>query len=188
MSDILAFLQQRSSTGKLQLPAPSAAELEQIFQAAMRAPDHGKLQPWRFLVIETEGRTALGRLFAEAIQQKQPTLSAEKREDISQKPLRAPLIITVIAVTQAHPKVPETEQLLAAGCAAYNVLLAADALGYGGIWRTGPMAEDSHVRQGLGLKANESIVGFLYLGSRQADKKSQPLASAEGFVERWPAI
>lgn len=187
--DFLHFLQQRSSSSKLQLPAPSAAELEQLFQAAMRAPDHGKLQPWRFLVIDGEGRAALGDLFAQALQHNQPGISAEKLDDIRSKPLRAPLIIVAIAVTQPqHPKVPQHEQQLAAACAAYNILLAADALGYGGIWRTGPMAEDVRVRQGLGLAAHELVTGFLYLGSRQTEKKAQSPIATDGFVSHWPIV
>lgn len=184
--NILHFLQQRSSAAKLQAPAPNAYEREQIFQAALRAPDHGRMQPWRFLEIEGAGRNKLGDLFAKALQIKDPAIAQEKLDDIRSKPLRAPLIIAVIAVMKENPKVPMLEQQFSAACAAYSVLLASDALGYGGIWRTGPMVEDAHVLAGLGLAANEQLIGFLYIGSRQLEKKSQAAGDVASFVRHWP--
>lgn len=185
MNAILEFLQQRRSFTRLSSPAPNADELEQMFQAACRVPDHARLKPWRFMVIEGQGLHALGQLFAKAMAEQDSELSADKLEDIARRPFRAPMIIVVVAVTQAFPKVPVSEQLLSAGCAAHNIMLAANTFGYGGIWRTGPMAENPIVRKGLNLADNEHLVGFLYIGSTEEQKNPQAPIDTQAFVEHW---
>lgn len=181
----LAFLQQRNAAARLLDPAPSGDELEAMFQAAFRVPDHGRLQPWRFLQIEGAGRERLGDLFVSAASTDGEE-DSEKLAKIRSKPLRAPMIVVVIACISEHPKAPPVEQRLSAGCAAHNLLLAAEALGYAGIWRTGGMAFNRHVMDGLGLVANEEIVGFLYIGSRNG--KAKPIAPVDSrrFVSQWP--
>lgn len=183
---ILHFLQQRSSASKLQAPAPNAHEREQIFQAALRAPDHGRLKPWRFVMIEGDGLHRLGALFAEALQRKDPAATSDKLADMANKALRAPMIVVVVAVTQENHKVPVHEQKMSAACAAHAILLATEALGYGAIWRTGPMAEDPHVIQGLHLAAHESVVGYLYIGSRKEEKPLLQPMDVTSFVSNWP--
>jgi nitroreductase len=185
-SQALALLQQRNSQSRLTLPAPSAAELTEIFKSAVRAPDHARLQPWRFLLIEGEARVRLGSLFVEAQQRIEPDLPPEKQQKLLNNPLRAPLIITVIAQIVEHPKVPAIEQLLSAGCAALNALLAIEALGYAGIWRTGDMAYDDYVQQQLGLGEMETIVGFLYVGSGEGEPKPLPDINVQSFISYWP--
>lgn len=185
MNTILEFLQQRSSVSRLEAPAPNAQELEQIFQAASRAPDHAQLKPWRFLVIEGQGLDALGQLMAESLAKQNCGFSERKLADIAKKPHRAPMIIVVIAVTQDFPKVPVAEQLLTAGCAAHNILLAANALNYDGMWRTGSIASDAVVREGLGLAEHEHLIGFLYIGSTKAPKKQQNPIDMQAYVDHW---
>ena len=102
-------------------------------------------------------------------------------------PLRAPVLVVVICRYTEHPKVPHQEQIISAGCAAHAMLLAAEAQGYAGIWRTGSYAEDSHVTAALGLADNESIVAFLYFGSREGREKSLPERRVDEFVAEWPA-
>lgn len=182
----VSFLQQRNAAARLCEPAPAADELDAMLQAAMRVPDHGRLQPWRFLLIDGQGREALGELFVEA-QRRRAGMDDEKAASLRQKPLRAPLIVVVIACLQQHPKAPIIEQQLSAGCAAHNLLLAAEALGYAGIWRTGSMAFDAYVAEGLGLAANEQIIGFVYIGSRAGERKPLPVLTTDDFVRHWPA-
>ena len=149
--EALQNLLARNSAPKLQAPAPGGEALEHIFQAALRAPDHARLRPWRFLVIEGEGRVRLGELFAEVSRKADPTISPEQMDKLRGNPLRAPMLIVAAARLQQHPKVPEIEQYLSAGSAAQAMLLAAEAQGFAGIWRTGPMAFNDDVHAGLGL-------------------------------------
>lgn len=185
MNAVLDFLQQRNSSGKLIEPGPNDAELQAIFEAAIRAPDHGRLTPWRFVTISGEARNQLGQLFVKAKQ-----LQGENDPDILEKiaanPMRAPLIVVVVARIQTQEKIPEVEQQLSAGCAAHGILLAAEALGYAGMWRTGSVAYDALVKHELGLANHEQITGFIYLGSQQGRKKRLPQLDPSDFVTPWP--
>ncbi|HUH36955.1 MAG TPA: nitroreductase family protein [Spongiibacteraceae bacterium] len=176
----------RSSAPQLTEPAPDAGSLEQMFAAALRAPDHARLTPWRFLTIAGDARHALGELFVRAAEARSDTpLDAAAREKLLAQPLRAPLLVVVIASLRDHPKVPAEEQLLSAGCAAHALLLAAEAQGFAGIWRTGPNATDPVVKAGLGLTADEHIVSFMYLGTRARPAKPSPQHPPERFVQTW---
>lgn len=183
--DALDLLLNRVSVPRLGDPAPAADQLDLMFRAALRAPDHGQLRPWRFLTIAGEARQALGELFADAVRQRDPA-AAEAQAKARNMPLRAPLLVAIIARLQAHPKVPESEQLLAAGCAAHGLLLAAQALGFGGIWRSGELAFDPHVATGLGLAADERLLGFIYLGTPEGRLRSAPQLDPLDFVSPWP--
>lgn len=185
MNDILTFLQQRNSAPKLTAPAPSQAQLQDIFKAAMRAPDHAWLRPWRFLVIEGERREALGELLEQCLLQRNPDADEAARTKARNAPLRAPMIIVPVVRLSEHPKVPHIEQRLSTGCAAHGILLAAEALGYAGVWRTGDPAFDRNVMDGLGLGADEEIIGFLYIGSRQGAAKNIPALDPSDFVSHW---
>ena len=172
--DALEALLSRNSAPKLSEPAPTGDALQRIFQAALRAPDHARLKPWRNLVIEGEARHRLGELFAQVAAGGETTLDEEALAKIRSKPLRAPLIIVVAVRLQVHPKVPEIEQYLSAGASAHAMLLAAHAQGFAGIWRTGAMAFNRELMRGLGLAENEHIVGFLYLGTPEGRAKHLP--------------
>lgn len=181
----LDLLLNRVSVGRLLDPAPDAVQRDLLFRAALRAPDHGQLRPWRFLCVEGEARVRLGELFAKALLAGNPDAKPEALDKARNMPLRAPLLVVVIATLHAHPKVPEQEQLLAAGCAAHGIVLAAHAQGLGAIWRTGELAYAAPVMAGLGLAGNERIVGFLYLGSVVGERRT-PLALAPAdFVSDW---
>ena len=110
---------------------------------------------------------------------------ARARSKTRSAPLRAPLLVVVVAKLSEHPKVPALEQRLSAGCAAQAILLAAEALGYAGIWRTGDAAFDRLVMTGLGLSSDEEITGFLYIGTRDGVAKSIPQLDAAEFVTNW---
>lgn len=183
--DVLDALINRVSAPRLIEPAPTAEQRELMFQAALRAPDHGQLRPWRFLTVEGEARHSLGELFAEAIASKYPDADEEALTKARNMPLRAPLLILVIARTQEHPKVPAHEQVLAAGCAAHGILLAAYAQGVGAVWRTGELSHDPVVDAGLGLAANEQVIGYLYLGTPQRELRAAPAVSVDEFVSDW---
>ncbi len=186
MMNAIDSLLSRVSSGKLTPPAPDEAQRRQLFAAALRAADHGHLRPWRFLVIEGDGLSALGNLFAEAARLDQPDISDSALERYRGMPLRAPLIVAVIASCQAHPKVPELEQLLSAAGAAQNMLNAAHALGLGAIWRTGEMAYHPYVLKALGLRDKEQLVGYLYIGNLAAWPAAPPSLDAQAFFSPWP--
>lgn len=183
--DVLDALRNRVSVARLSAPAPTAAQREQLFAAALRAPDHGQLNPWRFLTIEGAARERLGDLFARALSARPDEVKPEALEKVRKAPLRAPLLIVVIACLQEHPKVPHQEQLLAAGCAAHGLLLAAHGLGLGAMWRTGAIAEDPLVTGGLGLRENERIIGFIYLGSVEGERRKPRVLAQQDFVQSW---
>lgn len=161
----------RKSSAMLEKPAPSQEEIQILIQAAIRAPDHCRLHPWKFLIIDNGAREALGDLMVGALRVRNPKASDSMIEKTQGKPLLAPLIIAVIVKVEEHPKVPNIEQILSAGAAAQNIVIAARALGYAGIWRSGAPCFDDHVRASLGATGEDQIVGFLYLGT--ASKKTR---------------
>lgn len=184
-TDVPKVIQQRVSVPRLGGKAPATTVRREIYKAALRVPDHAQLKPWRFLEIEDQNRDDLGELFAKALKAKDPDVTNVKLVKTRAKPLRAPLIVVVIASPTEHPKVPEIEQILSAGCAAQNILLASHALGIGAMWRTGSMAYDPIVREGLGLADSESIVGYLYLGEPQGNVRSAPQLDPSDYFSSW---
>jgi nitroreductase len=182
--DALDALLNRVSAPRLCEPAPDAAQRELLFRAALRAPDHGQLRPWRFLTIEGAAREQLGELLAQALP---ADASPEALSKARAMPLRAPLLVVVIARVQAHAKVPAQEQVIAAGCAAHGILLAAHAQGIGAVWRTGELAYNAQVAAGLGLAADEQVIAFLYLGTPERELRAVPQVQVGDFVRAWPA-
>ena len=185
MIDAMTLLTERNSAPRLTEPAPDAAAREAMFAAALRAPDHAWLRPWRFLTVEGEGRRDLGGVLERSLLRRMPDADAAAREKARGAPLRAPLVVVVLARLQAHPKVPPLEQRLSAGCAAQALLLAAEAQGYAGIWRTGAGAYDPEVVRELGGGEDEEIVAFIYLGSRNGRAKALPALAVDDFVAPW---
>jgi nitroreductase len=178
--DALVCLNTRASAIRLVEPGPTAEQLDQILTAAIHAPDHGRVTPWRFIVMEKDARNRLGDAMVEALRAKGADATTLEKE--AAKPLRAPTVVTVAAKIMPG-KIPEVEQLLAAGAAAQNMLLAAHALGLGAVWKTGGAAYDDGVKHALGLAEEDHIVGFIYIG---AQDKSPPLreVTLDGVVTR----
>ncbi|PZW59657.1 nitroreductase [Pseudomonas sp. URMO17WK12:I6] len=181
----LDALLNRVSVPRLLDPAPTAEQREVLFAAAMRAPDHGHLQPWRFLTVEGAAREQMGELLAEAAKLQDSEVSEVALDKARNGPLRAPLVVVVIARLQDHVKYPKSEQLLAAGCAAHGILLAAYAQGIGAVWRTGELAYSPHVAKGLGLAEGEEVIAFLYLGTPQKEPRVAEKVDLAEFVSAW---
>ena len=165
--DALTALTTRASATALVEPAPDNAALERMLAAAVAAPDHGRLRPWRFLAVRGAARARLGEVMAEALHAREPEAPAALLEKERQKPLRAPLVLVAAAKLEAGHKIPVVEQILAVGAAAQNLIVAAHALGYGTMWKTGAPAYDARVKRALGLAEGDQIVGFLYLGTAE---------------------
>jgi nitroreductase len=185
MPDALELLLSRNSAPLLREPAPEDSELEVMFRAATRAPDHAWLRPWRFVTIAGAEREGCGEVLEESLRRREPDAAPAALEKVRKAPLRAPMIIVVIARITEHPKVPPVEQRCSAACAAHGILLAAEALGYAGIWRTGAVAFDDYVAGQLGCADNEEIIGFLYIGTRAGPSKGLPELDVGEFVTRW---
>ncbi|PQV54091.1 nitroreductase [Paraburkholderia sp. BL21I4N1] len=184
-SAALEVLLSRQSHWPLTEPGPADAELDLIFDAAMRAPDHGNLRPWRFVMIRGEARGALGDLLVDLASARAPEEPRSAHAHRRQKAFAAPLVIALGAAVAAHPKVPEIEQLLAAGAATMNLLNAIHALGYGGFWATGPDSYETRLHDALGFASNERLLGFLFVGTAKNPGQAPVRPSHSAHVREW---
>jgi nitroreductase len=179
----LDLLLTRSSQPRLQAPAPEGQALENIKQAALRAPDHACLTPWKFVVCQNQGLVRLGEVFQQA------AVAANKSEKeikrAPQLPLRAPMVMVVIAKYTENDKVPWVEQVASASCALHAMQMAAVAQGFAGVWRTGCFAKDLNVKLALNLLEQDEIVGFLYLGSSAIKPLPKQKRDSTEYFENW---
>jgi len=186
MDQQLQLLKRHSTPAKvLTEPAPDDAQLRKIFSLAMHAPDHARLYPYRFITIRGDARHALSEVFGSAVKRRDPDVSEAYLAKQKDKPLRSPLIVVVVACLSDNPKVPEIEQMLSAGAAAHNVLLASNAMGFGSIWLTGDNAYDKQVCYALGLTTNETIIGFIYIGTEDKILPSPPKPNLDEKITSW---
>lgn len=183
--DAIEALTTRASPTGLVAPAPDGDALQHMLSAAVRAPDHGRLRPWRFIIVEGAAREALGGVLADALRAREPDVADAALTKERAKPLRAPLIVIVAAKLREHRGVPAVEQIVAAGAATQNMLIAAHALGFGGFWRTGAAAYDERVKRALGLAAEDAIVGFVYLGTPSTAPPPLPVSDVTSRVTHW---
>ncbi|TPW29824.1 nitroreductase [Martelella alba] len=165
---VIGFLTARRSTPVLQLaePGPSREELGTILRLAARVPDHGKLSPWRFVVYAGTARDDVGEGLAEIVQADDPSASEERLALERSRFTRAPLVVGVISCAAVHPKVPVWEQVMSAGATCYNMVLAANAFGYGATWLSEWYAFDERAFPLLGVGAEEKVAGFIHIGTR----------------------
>lgn len=183
--DAMELLLNRRSLGKLGEPAPEAEVLDRILRVALRAPDHGALRPWRVLLVRGDARARLGEVMAESLRARKAHVTEDELARERAKPLRAPLIAVVVASLRESPKAPEIEQLLSAGCVAYGLEIAAQAEGFGAIWRTGEPAYDRLVHERLGLGAQDRIVAFVYLGTPTSVPPDGARPEVSAIVADW---
>jgi nitroreductase len=169
MQAIDALLTRRSARA-LSEPAPDEGALGLIFSSATRAPDHGRLRPWRFVVVRGAARERFGELLADHLRRTQPAASEETLQRERLKAFRAPLIVVVAAHCNPAVKIPVIEQTLSAAAAAHAMMLAAFALGFNAMWKTGGAAYDATVKAALGLEPADAIVGFLYFGTEVSER------------------
>lgn len=182
------MLNSRRSVPAMQLgdPAPDPEQLQELLTVAMRAPDHGKLAPWRFVLLEGEARREFGQRLAELHLKKDPELPERKRIKDRDRYEHAPLVVTVVAQLQAeHPKVPVQEQILSAGYVAYNLLMGAQAMGFGAQLLTGWAAYDDDAATLLGLAENERVIGFIHIGTpaREIPERERPALADK--LDHW---
>jgi nitroreductase len=188
MNETLKLLQTRRSAKVALLtgPGPSPEELDTILTVAARVPDHKRLVPWRFIVFEGEARARFGNVLATTLAKEDSEAPSPVRlETERQRLMRAPVVVAVISRVVEAPGAPEIEQLLSCGAAAFNLCLAANAMGYGTCWITEWYAFSKGVGEALGLAANERVAGFVYIGTeteKQPDRERPVMAQ---IVSRW---
>jgi nitroreductase len=157
----------RVSAGKLAEPGPTPEQLERIIQVASRAPDHGRMKPWRVRIVNGAARDAFATAVAEARRARLPNMTDDQIVSERDKIRRSPSIVVIgCAVQKDIPKVPEIEQVAAVAAAVENMFLAAHAMGFGVMWKTGPAAYDDRVKAAVGLTPDDHIVAILHLGTR----------------------
>lgn len=186
----LEVIRHRRSISRLCEPAPEGADLRHILEAAVAAPDHGRLRPWRLVILVGEAKEAFGAVLADALVRRCRAANTEPHPDVVSRERtklnRAPLVVVVAAVRRESRTVPWEEQYASAAAAAQNMLLAATALGYGSMWRTGEAAYDPQVKAALSLTSEDAIVGFLYLGTATNGSSGRPPdRNLAGVVEHW---
>ncbi len=187
MSELTKFLLKRRSVVVRDMgePGPSSEDLERIMQAGMRVPDHGRLTPWRFLVIRGEAREKLGEVLGKAILTEDPECTGERIEMERERFTRAPTTIAIVSRTDPDHLIPEWEQILSSGAACQNMLTAALSMGFAAQWLTEWYAYNDEVKSALGLQAGDRIAGFLYLGSMSEPPTDRKRPEYDDIVSEW---
>jgi nitroreductase len=162
--DVFEAIYNRHSQGKVKLDPVPRELIEKLLDAAVQAPNHYKVRPWRFVILTGDGLNKLGDVMAASQQARHPEFPPEAFEKCRAVPLRAPVVIAVGVDTPSEPKVLEIENVAATAAAIQNLLLAAHGMGLGAKWRTGEWARDPMVKKFLGFEAEQHIIGFIYIG------------------------
>jgi nitroreductase len=167
--EVLEAIRTRQSIGQVKPDAVSRELIEKILLAAVQAPNHYKVRPWRFVVLTGAGRAKLGEVMAQSTKTSKPEATEEELQKDREKPLRAPVVIAVAVDKPSLSKVKEIENVCATAAAVQNLLLAAHALGLAAMWRTGPSATDPAIKQLFGWEADQHLIGFIYVGYPQSE-------------------
>ncbi len=186
-SAIIDFLSTRKSApiAEMKEPGPSDSELQTILQIASRVPDHGKLAPWRFILYRGDARVEVGQHLVALAEQNEGPLPEGRRQQEMTRFSRAPLVIGVVSVPKAHPKIPEWEKFLSGGAAAMNLVLAAEALGYSANWISNWYSDSAEGRRLLGLKPEERVVGFVHIGTHEGEIFERPRPDLSEIVSDY---
>lgn len=189
MTDTMDLLATRRSVpaNALAEPGPSAEELDRMLTVAARVPDHGKLAPWRFIVIEGDARAELGRKLAALLEELDPQVSPPRLEAQANGFAQSALVVAVVSRAAPHVKIPEWEQQLSAGAVCMNLSLAANALGYGAQWLTGWACYEPRAREIVGLEPHERVAGFIHIGAPTERLPDRPRPALADVVTRWGA-
>src|SRR5712691_13226022 len=176
MADALELMRTRRSPRipDLQAPGPGAAEIDMLLSVAVRVPDHGKLVPWRFLVIEGERKKRIAADLLPLLRKAHPEATDDQVAKEPERFARCPLVVAVVSRAGPHPKIPEWEQILSAGAACMSLVLAAHAFGFGANWVTGWPAYDKPCLDALGVKPNERVAGLIHIGTPRTKLEDRP--------------
>lgn len=186
MNETIDLLRRRRSVAPALLgePGPSADELDALLAIASRVPDHGRLAPWRFIVLEGEARRRVGATIAAAFEADNPGAAADRIEAERLRLARAPVAVGVVSRAAPHVKIPEWEQVLSAGAAAMTLVIAANAMGYATSWLTEWFSFDRRVLDALGLEPRERMAGFVHIGRALQPPVERPRPDLATIVTR----
>ena len=175
-SPVIDFMLARKSAPipALQEPAPSDAEIETMLTIASRVPDHGRLEPWRFILYRGDARMRIGEMLAELAERREGPLTEGRRQQELARFSRAPLVIGVVSVPRETVKIPDWEMFLSGGAAAMNLMIAANALGYGTNMITNWYSDTEEGRRILGLAPQERVIGFVHVGTLAGEAPERP--------------
>jgi len=179
--DALEAILTRHSISKVKTDPVPREVIEKLLHAAVQAPNHYCVRPWRFVVLTGKGREALGEVMAQSLKQRNPDLPDTGMVLERAKPLRAPVLIAVGVDKPGDARVLEIENICAVAAAVENLLLAAHAQGLGAMWRTGPAARDPEVKKFLGFEPDQELLSFIYIGYPDIDV---PLAERSSYEDR----
>ena len=179
--DAMEAILTRYSVSKVKSDPVTCEVIEKLLHAAVQAPNHYRVRPWRFVILTGNSREALGQVMAQALKQQHPDLPEAGLEKERSKPLRAPVLIAVGMDKPGDPRVLEIENICAVAAAVENLLLAAHAEGLGAMWRTGPAARDPDVKKFLGFKSDQELLSFVYIGYPDLDV---PVLERPSFEDR----
>ena len=186
-SKTIDFLTTRRSTVARMMgdPGPNDDELRQIMEAGMRVPDHGRLTPWRFIVIRGDARDTIGDVIAASFKRNNPDAIQEQIEIEQERLTRAPIVIAVVSRVHREHKIPVWEQILSSGAACQTMLIAAQSMGYAAQWLTEWYAYDSDVKKAIGAEADDEIAGFVYLGNPVGELTDRARPIYDDIVSEW---
>jgi nitroreductase len=189
MTDTIDLLKMRRSVPPMLLdgPGPDEAQLETILRLGARVPDHGKLAPWRFIVFEGDARLRAGEMIGAIFQADYLDAAVDKIAQERKRLAQAPLVIGVVSRAAPHVKIPEWEQVLSAGAACMNIVVAANAMGFAASWLTQWYAYDRRVMDALGLAPHEKFAGFIHIGRAGAAIEDRARPDMAQIVSRFGA-
>jgi len=179
--DALDNILNRVSARELAEPHPTESDMEKVYKAALRAPDHAWLRPSSFIEVKGDGLNKLSNIFLEYAKN-QTDISDQIIQKYKNAPFRAPMIIILVNTFKEHPKVPAIEQKLSTATAAQNIMLTLNAMNYSSIWRTGKLAFNKEIQTKLNLSDNQEILGYLYIGTSTGENKKIPNLDIDDFV------
>lgn len=175
----------RASTDHLTEPAPSDAQLSEVLAAAMRAPDHGKLRPWRYVVIRDDARPVLAERIVASMQRMDAEAPEFKIEKRRKRFSTMPLILALGMHLRPDHKIPLWEQEMAVAAAAMNVLNALHATGFGGVWVSGDVVNDPVLAEELGFPAPHRLAGFLFIGTPDGEQHTPKRPDPAEVTASW---
>lgn len=186
MNETIHLLRSRRSVSPHMLiePGPSRDEIETLLLIASRVPDHGRLTPWRFIVLEGEARARVGEAIARAFRSDEPGAADDRVAFERNRLSRAPVVIAVVSRAKPHVKIPDWEQVLSTGAVCMNLVVAANAMGYGTAWLTEWYASDRRVLDALGLDPHERIAAFVHIGTPKEPPVERPRPVLADLVTR----
>lgn len=187
LDDVLAFLERRRSVPLNQFrdPGPDEAQLRRLLTIAVRAPDHGKLEPWRFIVYDRAAGEKIGEALAELAQKRNPAMREDEIDKERNRLCRAPVAIGIVSTAQEHDRIPVWEQFLSAGAVAMNLVSAATAHGFAVNWVTGWFSDDAEGRALVGLAPHERLAGIIHIGSHDIAVPDRPRPDVEALISGY---